>query len=307
MEGQQSSARLRLFGRAAGYLDLIEAILPRLTTHRYQFLRNDVVSKAMEKGDLSPSEFNGIHASEILDNSHLAATTALIRTSLWVRGMCSAYTDANFLSWAAAARGLIESSGDVGDGLLNVAATLAFNHVALSSALQGRSRSSLNVGPLEQALSHYIRAKWTRDKSSDTPRARDNIEYVRWIEKANIPGMTSLYHKLCGVAHPASGSFDYLYRYDNGRLWLDMDGNVEAIEELCREFPEAFPASVMLACNNALLILRVLHKFGRHPKLPELRKLPWQEIKAWPDIDAALKGSAPPAGAKFIVLPGSQP
>jgi hypothetical protein len=279
----------KLFGKAAPYLDVIGQLLPRLLTHRYQFMPNAIFEAWITEGKAPLEQINQVHVGELLDNAHLAATTALVRTNHWANAMVDAYLGSNFLSWSAAARGLVESSGDIGDGLLNIPASLAEHHKMLSRALAGRHAASpLNLSSIEEVLSHYIRAKWTREKTGDVPKAKENIEYVRWIERANVPGVVSLYHKLCGIVHPASGSIDYLYAKDIQGLRLDLNRGATAIDTLCSEYPNVIPTSLMLACNGAFLTLRVLHKFHRHPQLPELKLLDWRQIRMWADIEAFL-------------------
>ena len=272
-----STTAKKLFGRSTIYFDIASRILPRLTTHRYQFLPNDAFFEWIERENVPIGKINYILVRELLDNAHLAATTALARTILWSEAMCVSYEYSNFVAWASAARGLLESSGDIGDGLSNIAASLAKHHILLSAALAGLQKKPLDLRPLEEPLSHFIRAKWTRDKSGETPRAKDNVEYVRWIGRADIPGIVALYHKLCGITHPSSGSLDYMYTNDADGLRLDINSGGHAIDEICAEFLDVFPASVMLSCNSTLLILRVLHKFGRHPKLPEDSVLKFQQ------------------------------
>jgi hypothetical protein len=40
--------------------------------------------------------------------------------------------------------------------------------------------------------------------------------------------------------------------------------------------------------QSATAYLRVLHKFGHHPRLTELKKLEWSEIPAWAAIEKYL-------------------
>jgi hypothetical protein len=47
-----------------------------------------------------------------------------------------------------------------------------------------------------------------------------------------------------------------------------------------------------MCCNPPLLILRVLHKFGIHPKLSALKKVDFSTIKMWSAIEKLLKRSA---------------
>jgi len=128
----------RLFG-ASGifYAGLIDEILPHLTTHEYLFLTDEFFREWQSTSDYNVARENQIVASELIDKAHLAAATALIRTRQWIKATCSAYDCQNLVAWASAARGLIESSGDTLDGLINIAGSIANAHQVISSAIRG--------------------------------------------------------------------------------------------------------------------------------------------------------------------------
>jgi len=128
-------------------------------------------------------------------------------------------------------------------------------------------------------------------KGEDNPlKAKDNVFYVGQLESV-LPGATMLYHRLCAICHPSNMSIDYLYHLstENGGLKLVPANDVTAITELRKEFPTALRDALMMSCNPPLLILRVLHKFGIHPKLVALKNLPWAKIKMWPEIEKSLR------------------
>jgi len=126
-----------------------------------------------------------------------------------------------------------------------------------------------------------------RAPKSDVRKAKDNIDYVQALE-SGVPTIVEFYRKICGVTHPSSSSIDYLYVVTPTGLRLDTGRNVIAVEGFCNEFPDVLPESLMYACNAALLILRVLHKFRMHPQLPELKRLKWSGIPAWTIIEKSL-------------------
>src|SRR5262249_28124684 len=118
-----------------------------------------------------------------------------------------------------------------------------------------------------------------------------NAVYVGTLECA-IPGVLKLYHQLCAVCHPSNESVEYLYDSNaghEGRLKLAPTNDAKAIAAICTAYPAALQNAVMMSCNMPLLILRVLHKFGYHPKLEILKKLNWKKIKMGAEIERFLK------------------
>jgi hypothetical protein len=107
-----------------------------------------------------------------------------------------------------------------------------------------------------------------------------------------MPQVKMYYQRLCAITHPSNASIEYLYD-DNtqtgGAFKLTAANDERAIKTICEEFPTALSVSLMMSCNPALMILRVLHKFGVHPKLASLKELHWPGIKGWSDIEKSLK------------------
>jgi hypothetical protein len=151
------------------------------------------------------------------------------------------------------------------------------------------SMPELNFSEIERVLDHYVLATWMRGPRSEVRKAKDNIEYVRALESC-VPKIVEFYHRICSVMHPSSSSIDYLYDVGETGLRLDVRRNGIEIDRLCNEFRDVLGDSLVFACNPALLILRVLHKFRMHPQLSELKKLKWSTIPAWETIEKSLGG-----------------
>jgi hypothetical protein len=112
------------------------------------------------------------------------------------------------------------------------------------------------------------------------------------ILESAIPGTLKLYHQLCAICHPSNESIKYFYdsnRGHDGRLKLAPTNDAKAIAAICAAYPAALADALMMSCNPPLYILRVLHKFGVHPKLAALRKLDWKAIKMGAEIERHLK------------------
>lgn len=291
-EHQMQSTARKLFGGAARYLDIIDDILPVALRHEYRFMSDETFAQRQKSGDFSIEELNFITSLELIEKAHLAAVTALIRTKRWVEAICLMADADNFVGFASTARGLVESAGDIVDGLLKIAPSLAEYHNEISVCLAGKESGFVIMKELEEPLDHYVHARWIRVKAGDKQiKAKDNASYVRALETA-VPGALSLYHRLCSITHPSSASIDYLYDIDSTGtrgMKLAPSKDASAIDTLCREFPSALHDVLMMSCNPSLLILRVLHKFGIHPQLKGLKKLEFAKIKAWPGIEKHLK------------------
>lgn len=278
-----------LFAGAAKYLDLIDEIVPIATKHEYSFVSDEWFAEWSRTDHFSVQRANLIVVFELLEKSHLAAVTSLIRAKRWADAICRMYDAGNFIGWAASFRGLLESAGDTVDGLANVPASLALNYPLITRCLTENENDFAVAPELERHLDHFVHAKWSRAKDS-VLQAKQNVEYIKALEGV-IPNCVGLYHKLCAVCHPSSGSINYLYDYVPGESFkVSPSKDAEAISALCREHSGALRDALMLHCNPPLLALRVLHKFKIHPHLKMLRKMDWGEIKIGREIDDLLFG-----------------
>jgi hypothetical protein len=277
-----------IFGASAPfYIDVFDEIRPILASHEYHFIRDEVWNELLNSGKLAVSAINQVLALELIDKAHLAAATALFRTTRWLSAISINYEGQNFLGWASSVRGLLESSGDILDGLLNVAGSLAARGPQIAKVLAGKANEAIyGFSELEHVLDHFVLAKWMRAPKGDVRKAKENAEYVQAIP---LPGIMDLYRRLCGITHPSSASIDYLYDASVEGFKLNFKNDGEAIDRLINEFQKVFQEILSYGCNPPFLILRVLHRFDHHPKLGALRKIDFSPIPAWSRIERDLK------------------
>lgn len=69
-----------------------------------------------------------VYWNEILARAHLTAVVAILRSRHWINAIVAATNDKNLLAFAAALRGLIESSADTQNALGGIAISLVENH-----------------------------------------------------------------------------------------------------------------------------------------------------------------------------------
>jgi hypothetical protein len=119
-----------------------------------------------------------------------------------------------------------------------------------------------------------VHARKTRGKERSDPilTARPSADYVKPLE-CEISGAKLLYDRLSALTHPSNSSIDWLYELNrDGRLMLSASTDGKRIAGLCKEFPGSLDGALMMSCNPALLVIRVLHEFGVHPRIPPLRQ-----------------------------------
>lgn len=287
------STSKKLFGRSAGYLDVIDTIMPIALTHEYRFVSDEWFAQWHTTESATVERINFFVSWDLVERAHLAAITSLMRTKRWADATCLMYDNANFVGWAASVRGLLESAGDTLDGLLNIPLPLAEHHRAIRRCLAGEKTNKL-VGytELERKLDHFVHGRWMRTKrGEDNPlKAKDNADYVGVLERA-VPGVLKLYHQLCAVCHPSNESIKYFYDFDvgHGGSKVAPANDAKAIAAICTEYSAALPDALMMSCNPPLCILRVLHKFSIHPKLTALNRFDWKATKLSAEIERHLK------------------
>jgi hypothetical protein len=202
------------------------------------------------------------------------------------------YDTENFIGWAAAYRGFLESAGDTLDALIQVPGSLALNKRLVAQCLAGTKKDEI-LAPkeLEHSLDHFAHARWMRVKRGEENirKAKDNVSYIGAL-KPVIPDVETLYHKLCSVCHPSNSSIEYLYvPSPEGGFCISFKADAHAISALFDDYPDVLVQALTLHSNVPLLILRVLHKFGMHPQLKILNKLKWDAIENGAEIERILR------------------
>jgi hypothetical protein len=199
----------------------------------------------------------------------------------------------NLIGWAASVRGFLESAGDTVDGLHNIPLILAENQHSVKLCLSGGETRFADFSPLEEKLDHFVHARWMRTKKGEENelKAKDNAAYVGVLEEA-MPGAVNLYHRLCAISHPSNASIDYFYDSKDcreGSLKLIATNDGRAIASIQQAFPDALPLAMQASCTPAFLMLRVLHRFHRHPELPALKLVDWMALKSGAEVERALR------------------
>jgi hypothetical protein len=268
----------KLFGPAAAYLDVIDTIAPIALRHVYTFVSDEWFAEWTKTDECTVERINAIVALELVEKAHSAAITALLRTKRWVDATCLMYDNANFVGWAASARGFLESAGDTVDGLHDIPLSLARHQRIIRRSLAGKERDGvIDCSELDAKLNHFVHARWMRTKRGEDNKlkAKDNAEYVRILEH-EFPDMLKLYHELCAICHPSSESLSYFYEANpgpKGNLNVAPTNDAKAIAAVCAEYPAALCIALMSSCNGPLYILRVLNEFGSHPKSEAFKNL----------------------------------
>jgi hypothetical protein len=284
----------KLFGPAANYLGVIATITPIALTHRYTFVSEERFSEWQKSEPFPLQRINLTLALELIEKAHLAAITALMRTKRWADATCLMYDSENFVGWAAAVRGFLESAGDTVDGLNDIPLSLAKYHRVIKRCLTGKENKQFVGYPdLEARLDHFVHARWMRTKRNEENvlKAKENSIYVSTLDSAT-PGVLKLYQKLCAICHPSNESLEYLYNpmgSDEG-FTLSQTNDANAIAAICSTYPEALPAALMMSSNAALSILKVLHKFDGYPRLAALKKFDWKVMKGGLESERHLRG-----------------
>lgn len=153
------------------------AILSDLTKdfigQRYTIIPMDKFQSQLKT---NPSIAMKTYWTEILTRAHLAATTSLMRTKLWLDGCFNAFEKANFLSFAANLRGLLEATADTCHALKPVPITLAENFTLIVDSLSAQkdSQQLIMSQELEDRLIQFYFARRLQRNSNepDSHRAK---------------------------------------------------------------------------------------------------------------------------------------
>jgi hypothetical protein len=290
MQADLEVAVKKIFGPDAyPYLQMVDSVLKRAKVHQYSFYSEEYFESLKNETPNRIAEMNVVVSHELLEKSHLCSVTAILRNLAWIESCAREFSAQNYFGFAACARGFVESVGDSIDGLLLVPFTLAEHHSGIVSLLSGRFESAMaDFSKLEEKLDHYMFAGWSRTKGP--LKAKDNQDYIAGLESAHIPDIIKHYRKLCAITHPSSSSVSAFYEIDQNNFTVLFTNGLQSKRcvDLVNEIGASLTGILPYSMNPSLLILRVLHKFGRHPKIPEMKKISWAEIPGWASISKAL-------------------
>ena len=278
------------------YLDIIRNILPDVLAAKYHFIDNDKFKKMISNEEQSVEYLNQVVWTEILFRCHIVAATSLLRTCRLADATVRQYSDDNLPGWSSCARALLEAAGDSADALLVIPRMLAENHVSINRRVLGKEGNRIYTARVfEDILIHYTHARRIvgeeRQIAIASHRAKQTTEYIRKLESFGLKRVECLYSDLCKFSHPASNSVQYMLTADgrDSSLQVSQENDREKINCILQEYRSEFDELFMVAFNPILISLRVFHKFNLFPKIPELRRVRFDDIAAWKKIEPYLK------------------
>ena len=229
-----------------------------------------------------------IYWFETLERAHLASVTSILRSRRWLTSMVSAATERNSLAFAAAYRGLLESSADSATALANIPMTLAEHYSTIAEALYGKSNTVTISEEVEDQLIHFSHGRFIGSAEKESVprshRARSAAQYLKIFGEARIPRLASLYQELSDLAHPAKSSvWMWLTQLDDRGLnfVLSQDQDDSIISEFLQP-NETLLEILMWAFNPPVLVLNSLNYFSiKELQTPRLLKWNLDDIAVW--------------------------
>lgn len=256
-----------LFGSdSAQFIDIIDQLALALAKKKakYSFMVVDDYERILREDSDHGMQ---VYWSEIIARAHLTAVVAILRSRHWINAVVAATNDNNLLAFAAAFRGLIESSADTQNSLGGIAISLAENHVNISRALSGKIGNQCFVSKdIEDALIHFKYARHlTKTEMATAPETHKALQvrqYIEGLEKGQVHKVTACYKSLCDLTHPGASSVWMWIASENGvDLELNPNQDESEITYYLTEYRDTFSELFMFAFNSAVLVLNVLNYF----------------------------------------------
>lgn len=256
---------------------------------KYEILDLEEFKKIKDGGRV-----NQVYWSELLTRAHWASLTGIYRNTKWVQGILSSIENANFLSFSASLRALIESSGDSMTSLLAIPKSLAEHYRNINESLSGNLKNKVHLAPeLEANLIHFVYAQSVARKDRemhqipDSHIAKFNSDYISILDNNKREGpIHQLYKLLCQITHPAALSVLYsMSERTKGsvtELAFVDDSDKKAINHLLESHAEDIETICQYGFNNCLILLKTLNLFGiTGITTPRVDDLSFDHIKSW--------------------------
>jgi hypothetical protein len=242
----------------------------------------------------SASVQNRIYWREILFRVYWAAALNLMRHQRWQAGCIRAFTaPANFLSFAASLRGLVEASLDAFYSLSPAPRLLAEKQIEIELALKGSMENALVCSKeLEDRLIHFVYGrKLGKADRVVIPTSHVALEPKEYRNAAGFPDaerekFRELYDDLCGICHPTAFSLAFFWGTAQGNAGIVRLGGADdetEIRSLCKKYGETINFAISLSVNLSAMCLKVLNRFS----LPEVNSV---RIDRWNFEDVPLGG-----------------
>ena len=276
--------------------------LKHLTT-QYSFIDTDEYG-ALSRHDVS--EAMRVYWFETLERTHIAAVTATLRSRHWLSAVLSNESEKNALAFAAAFRGLLESSADTTTALIPVLETLAHHYPTIANALSGRATAFVGSKKLEDELIHYSHGRYIKkSEQSGTPqshRARSAQDYLKVFEELNAKKVAQCYRFLCDLTHPGAPSvWMWLAAVDpeGSEFTLSTDQDETIIASFLEVYQTVVLDALMFAFNAPVLVLNTLNYFPiKELHTEELLNHELDGLAAW----AKYKTELEKGGARLLAV-----
>ena len=287
--------------QSARFVEMVDALaLDRLST-RYTFMDADELRELPSR---DPGEGTRIYWHEILERAHMTAVTTILRNRCWLDAVVSATTDSNLLAFAAAFRGLMESTSDATTALIRAPVTLARNHSTISESLSGKSRVVAVSTDLESAFIHFSHARYIKkSEEAGTPashRAHKVQDYANVFGDRFAVEWNECYRFLSDLTHPAASSvWMWLAPVDEEGLEFTLSTNQHAsiIADFLQKYQSTFLDLLCAAFNTPVLVLHMLNYFSiKELHTTELLNWNFDSLPAWRKCKDALDAN----GAQII-------
>lgn len=279
----------RLFGtHGAMFYRLVRELLSDLKSAQYHFMGTDVFTQ------LPHADLVRVYWTEILYRAHWAAASNILRHERWMRACVNQYQNTpNYLGFAAALRGMVESAADAFHDLANVPLTLARARAHICMCLAGRSTRMSVCKDIEEQLIHFqfARRLGRGDLAPEVHRALPTKAYIAAADGPDTV-LANLYSELCQLAHPGAESILWFAEQDGEAVTLTLGEDGAWIESLVQRHAQAIEISLMQGVNSSLLTFKLLNRFevpSVHVRVVD----GWsaEGIPGWRKVEEAWRGS----------------
>ncbi len=287
-----------LFGPdSAQFIEIIDQLALAKSKTSYSFMADDDYKRVLDEDfDLGMQ----VYWNEILANAHLTAVVAILRSRHWISAVVAATNDKNLLAFAAALRGLIESSADTHSALGAIPISLTENHVKIKMALSKTLGNQCFISKeIEDIFIHFKYARHlTKVEMATAPKSYKALQvrqYIDGLEKGQVRQVIACYQSLCDLTHPGASSVMMWLTSENRVDWkLNPNQDESTIGYYLTEYRDTFFELMMFAFNPAILTLNVLNYFPlRTFHTPALLDWNLSSIPAWRKCQSKLGNILP--------------
>lgn len=279
------------FASATGiqsHLGLLDRLVKADRPYQYTYMPSEQYAGLNEI-----QERNRVYWYEILERAHCGAIAAIVRLDRWLSSMVMAAEAENFLGFAAAFRGLLESSADARFALGDVPEGLAAAFVYAREAVSGKAKQMVLAPDLENNLIHFSHGRKVGkgEAAPETHTAKTMREYLGVLQGASTGPLFTCYEELCNATHPAADSVLYLLEKRNdGATVFAQRPDETAILDLCGRGGTVVQLCVRESLMYPIVILRLLNHFGLSElRTPMVEEISLDEVPLWREIETQLK------------------